>query len=103
MEPYAIVETGGKQYRVQAGSTLRVESLAVEAGEKVDLGPALAVSDGTGLQIGQPTVDGSSVTCSVVEHSRAKKVVSFKQKRRKGYSRKIGHRQEQTLLKVESL
>ena len=103
MEAYAVIETGGKQYRVQANDTLRVERLDSDAGEKVQLAPVLAVSDGKTLQIGTPAVESAVVTSTVVEHIRGKKVVSYKQKRRKGYSRKQGHRQELTVIKIESI
>jgi len=103
MEPYAVVETGGKQYRVCPSDTLRVERLQAEAGASLDSFPVLAVSDGQALQVGTPLIEGLKVTCTVVEHVRGDKVISFKQKRRKGYSRKKGHRQELTVLKVESI
>ena len=103
MEAYAVVETGGKQYRVQAGDTLRVERLDIEEGKSLDVQPVLAVSDGNQLTVGTPEVSEVKVTAKVVEHIRGPKLVSFKKKRRKGYSRKIGHRQELTVLKVESI
>jgi len=103
MEAYAVVETGGKQYRVRAGDTLQVEKLDVEQGGNIELSPVLAVSDGTELTIGKPRVEDAKVTASVVRHTRGDKVVSFKKKRRKGYSRKKGHRQELTVLKIESV
>ncbi len=103
MESYAVIETGGKQYRVLAGQELVVERLTAEAGSRVTLDRVLAQSDGTTLAIGTPLVAGAAVTAEVLEHSRAPKVVSFKKKRRKGYKRKIGHRQEQTRIKIESL
>ncbi len=102
MEAYAVVETGGKQYRVQAEDTLRVERLKTEVGETVEL-PVLAVSDGEKLEIGTPDIAGTKVTASIVEHIRGDKVISFKKKRRKGYSRKVGHRQELTVLKVAAI
>ncbi len=103
MEPYAIIETGGKQYRVQSGSKLNVERLEAEAGATVEIGPVLAVSDGTALKVGEPTLDGVKISCTVLEHLRGPKTISFKKKRRKGYARKKGHRQELTALKVESV
>ena len=103
MEAYAVVETGGKQYRVKSDDTLRVERIDAEVGSKVELAPVLAISDGKKLQIGTPEVEKAKVTSSVVEHIRGEKVVSFKKKRRKGYSRKLGHRQELTVLKIEKL
>lgn len=103
MEAYAVIETGGKQYRVSEGATLEIELLADEAGTKVQLDRVLAISDGSSLSVGTPTVDGAAVTVEILEHLRGPKVVSFKKKRRKGYKRKIGHRQELTRVKVLSL
>ena len=102
MEAYAVVKTGGKQYRVQADDTLKVERLASDVGDSVEL-PVLAVSNGEKLEVGTPELAGTKVTASIVEHIRGDKVVSFKKKRRKGYSRKVGHRQELTVLKVDSI
>ena len=102
MEAYAVIETGGKQYRVQQGDVFDVELLAVEEGASVEF-DALAVSNGEELTIGAPLVEGAKVTASVVENLRGKKIYSFKKKRRKGYRRKIGHRQELTKIKVESI
>lgn len=103
MEAYAVVETGGKQYRVTKGVTLAIERLGAAAGQKVKLDRVLAVSDGAQLTVGTPTVKGAAVTVEVVEEFRGPKVVSFKKKRRKGYHKKIGHRQELARVKVESL
>ena len=102
MEAYAVIETGGKQYRVKQGDILDVELMHLEEGSSVEL-DTLAVSDGSELTIGTPVVDGAKVKVSVVENFRGKKIYSFKKKRRKGYRRKIGHRQEQTKIKVESI
>jgi large subunit ribosomal protein L21 len=103
MEAYAVIETGGKQYRVQSGDTLNVELLEAEVGADVALDRVLAVSDGATLTVGTPVVEGARVNARVVEHIRGPKVVSFKKKRRKGFKKKIGHRQELTVLKVENL
>lgn len=103
MDAYAVVQTGGKQYRVSAGDTLAVEKLSGDAGDKVELAEVLAVSDGEALTVGAPTVDGAKVTVSVVEQTRGEKVFSFKKKRRKGYTRKVGHRQDLTIVKVDSI
>ena len=102
MEAYAVIETGGKQYRVQQGDVFDVELLDVEEGANIEF-DTLAVSDGSELTIGAPVVSGAKVTVSVVENLRGKKIYSFKKKRRKGYRRKIGHRQELTKIKVESI
>jgi large subunit ribosomal protein L21 len=103
MEPYAVVETGGKQYLVKAGDTLRVELLDGEAGTKTDLATVLALSDGKELKIGAPYVAGAKVSVEIVEHLRAPKVVAFKKKRRKGYHKQIGHRQHLTVLRVAGI
>ena len=103
MDAYAVIETGGKQYMVKSGDTLSIERLKVDVGERVDIEPVLAASDGKELTVGSPSVDGAKVTATVVEHRRGDKVVSFKQRRRKGYKRKIGHRQDLTVIRVEDL
>lgn len=103
MQPYAVVESGGKQYRVEAGDTLKVDRIKADEGASVDITAVLAVSDGVALKIGKPTVEGTAVKASVVSHTRGEKVVSFKKKRRKGYSRKIGHRQDLTVLRVDAI
>jgi len=103
MEAYAVVETGGKQYLVKANDTIRVERLEAEVGAKVELDSVLAVSDGKKLTVGSPTVKNAKVLSKVVEHVRGDKVVSFKKKRRKGYTRKVGHRQELTVLKIDGI
>lgn len=103
MNAYAVVESGGKQYRVQAGDTLNVELLDAEPGAKVELGRVLACSDGKELKLGRPDVAGCKVIAEVIRHTRGPKLVSFKMKRRKGYSRKKGHRQELTVIKIEAI
>ncbi len=103
MKAYAVIETGGKQYRVEAADTLRVERLPAEVGARITIQPVLAVSDGATLTIGRPYVEQAEVVATVVDHVRGAKVVAFRKKRRKGYNRKQGHRQEQTVLKIESI
>ncbi len=100
MEPYAVVETGGKQYLVKAEDRIEVERLAGMVGEKIAIERVLAVSDGKQTIIGAPTVPGAKVTAEIVSHIRGRKVVSFRKKRRKGYQRKKGHRQELTVLRI---
>jgi large subunit ribosomal protein L21 len=102
MEAYAVIETGGKQYRVQQGDILDIELLTAEEGASLEF-DALAVSNGSELSIGTPVVDGAKVKASVMENLRGKKIYSFKKKRRKGYRRKIGHRQDLTKIKVEEI
>ncbi|MBU1693573.1 MAG: 50S ribosomal protein L21 [Verrucomicrobia bacterium] len=104
MKAYAVVETGGKQYLVKPGEVLQVERLKAEAGSRVELSSVLALSDGKAATvIGAPIIEGATVTATVNRELRADKVVSFKKKRRKGYRKKIGHRQEQTELKIEAI
>lgn len=103
MEAYAVIETGGKQYRVQKGSVLDIELLDAKEGDKVKIDKVLAVSDGSKLSVGTPVVAGAAVTLEVVKQFRGKKVISFKKKRRKGYHKKIGHRQELMKVRVESV
>ena len=103
MEPYAVIETGGKQYRVKAGDTFRAERLTAEIGEEIELSPVLAASDGKQLEVGAPALADVKVKASVQDNIRGKKLISFKKKRRKGYSRKVGHRQELTVLKIASI
>ena len=100
MKAYAVVQTGGKQYRVSEGDVVDVELLTTAEGETVTLDHVLAVSNGESLTVGAPTVTGATVTATVVKRYRGDKVVSFKKKRRKGYKRKMGHRQELTQLQI---
>lgn len=103
MEAYAVIETGGKQYRVEKDTVLSVELLGVEEGQTVEFDQVLATSNGTELTIGTPVVANAKVTATVVENYRGQKVVAFKKKRRKGFRKKIGHRQGLTMLKIESI
>ena len=100
---YAIVRTGGKQYQVEAGDTLRVEKLQGEVGDTVELDDVLLVVDGESVRIGQPVVEGAKVVARVVEQGRHKKIIVFKKKRRQGYQVKKGHRQMYTALKIETI
>ena len=100
---YAIIRTGGKQYQVSAGSLVRVEKISGNIGDTVELKDVLAVIDGDNAKIGQPTVEGAVVTATIVEQDKAKKVLVFKKKRRKGYRVKRGHRQMFTALKISDI
>jgi large subunit ribosomal protein L21 len=100
MQEYAVLESGGKQYRVTKGSVLQVERLDAEIGKKVKLDHVLALAEGGDLAIGSPALKGVAVTAEVLQHLRGDKVVAFKKKRRKGYKRKVGHRQELTRIKI---
>ena len=99
---YAIIATGGKQYKVSEGDVIRVEKLGVEAGETYTFDQVLAVNDGE-LKVGCPTVEGAKVTASVMGDGKAKKVIVYKYKRKTGYHKKNGHRQAYTELKIESI
>jgi large subunit ribosomal protein L21 len=100
---YAIIRTGGKQYQVSAGSLLRVEKIAGNVGDTVELKDVLALMGEDDARIGQPTVEGAVVTATIVEQDKAKKVLVFKKKRRKGYRVKRGHRQMYTALKIADI
>ena len=102
MDAYAIIETGGKQYRVTQGATLEVELLGGEAGQDVAV-DVLALSDGQSLRIGKPFVEGAKVVLNITELIRGEKVINFKKRRRKGYSRRRGHRQELAVVTVKSI
>ena len=100
---YAIIRTGGKQYQVASGDRLRVEKLDGNVGDSVDLNEVLMVVDGDKVQVGKPVVDGAKVVAKIAEQGKAKKVVIFKKKRRKGYRLKKGHRQDYTALQIEDI
>ncbi len=103
---YAVIKTGGKQYRVAAGDVIKVEKLDAEVGSSVDLDQVLMVGgpDADGEpKIGAPLVDGAKVTAEVLEQSKADKVLIFKKKRRKNYRRTRGHRQQQTVLRISDI
>ena len=100
---YAVLETGSKQYRVAAGDTVEIERLAVDAGKPVTFDRVLLVNNDGKLSVGAPTVNGASVLADVVEHKRGEKVLTFKMKRRKGYHKTIGHRQELTVVKIKEI
>jgi large subunit ribosomal protein L21 len=99
---YAIIATGGKQYKVSEGDIITIEKLGVEAGEKVTFDQVLAVSD-KGLKVGDPTVSGATVEASVLREGRAKKVIVYKYKPKTGYHKKNGHRQSFTQVKIEKI
>jgi large subunit ribosomal protein L21 len=100
---YAVLETGSKQYRVAAGDTLEIERLAVEAGKPFTFDRVLLVNNDGKLAVGSPTVSGASVLADVVAHKRGEKKLTFKMKRRKGYHKTIGHRQELTIVKIKEI
>src|SRR5258708_24191750 len=100
---FAIVKTGGKQYRVGAGDQIVVERIAGEVGSQVALSEGLAIGGEEGSTIGSPTVANASVSAKIVQQPRGNKIIVFKKKRRKNYRRKNGHRQELTVLKIEGI
>lgn len=100
---YAIVRTGGKQYQVEAGDTLRVEKLQGEVGSTIELSDVLLVVDGEAVKIGQPVVEGAKVVAKIVEQGRDKKVLVFRKRRRQGFQVMRGHRQMYTALAIESI
>ncbi|MCS6944301.1 MAG: 50S ribosomal protein L21 [Sutterellaceae bacterium] len=100
---YAVIKTGGKQYRVAAGDRVRVESIPAEVGSVVTFTDVLAVSDGQTLRVGNPRVAGASVTATVLAHGRGEKIRIFKLKRRKHYQKRAGHRQNYTELRIDAI
>ena len=100
---YAIVNTGGKQYKVSQGDILRVEKIPGEIGSPVSFDKVLMVSDGENVNIGQPVLDNVEVKGHIMEQGKAKKIIVFKYKRRKRYRRKQGHRQPYTAIKIDSI
>ena len=100
---YAIIETGGKQYKVTEGSMIKVEKLAVEAGTAYAFDKVLVVSDDNGVKVGAPYVEGAKVNATVIGDGKAKKVIIYKYKPKKGFHKKNGHRQPYTMLQINSI
>jgi len=100
---YAVVATGGKQYKVKEGDTLHVEKLKGDVGGEVAFDKVLLFSDGETVKIGQPVLEGAAVHGHIVEQNKAKKILVFKYKRRKRYRRKQGHRQMYTAVKIDKI
>jgi large subunit ribosomal protein L21 len=100
---YAVVSTGGKQYKVQKGETLRIEKIAGEVGTKVVFDKVLMVAEGENIRVGQPVVENATVQASIVEQDKARKILVFKYKRRKRYRRKQGHRQPYTAVRIDGI
>jgi large subunit ribosomal protein L21 len=103
IQVYAVVETGGKQYKVTVGETIRVEALAAERGDSVTLERVLLVVDGEEVQVGQPTVEGASVAATVLEHAKGRKAVIFRYRPKQRYRVKKGHRQSYTRLHIDEI
>ncbi|MCU0951240.1 MAG: 50S ribosomal protein L21 [Burkholderiaceae bacterium] len=100
---YAVIKTGGKQYRVAPGDKLKVETLTADVGQQVTLSDVLTVSDGSNVRVGTPLVSGASVTATVLAHGRHPKITIFKMKRRKHYAKSGGHRQNFTELRIDAI
>lgn len=100
---YAVIETGGKQYRVSAGDVLRVEKIAAEEGATINLDKVLLVGEGENVTAGKPHISGATVTAKVRAHGRGKKIEIFKMRRRKDYRLHAGHRQDYTELEITGI
>jgi len=100
---YAVLETGSKQYRVAVGDTLEVERLEAEAGKPFTFDRVLLVNNEGKIAVGTPVVSQATVEADVVEHIRGPKLIAFKMRRREGYHRKVGHRQELTVVKIKEI
>ena len=100
---YAIIRTGGKQFRVEPGRTYKIPSVAGEEGGKIEFNDVLLGNDGKNVKTGIPALKGASVTGEIVRHGRGEKIIVFKQKRRKNYARKRGHRQGFTEVKINDI
>jgi large subunit ribosomal protein L21 len=100
---YAVVKTGGKQYRITPGEKLKVEQITADVGAQVVLDQVLMVGEGENVRLGQPVVAGATVNATVVSHGRGEKVGIFKMRRRKHYQKHQGHRQNYTELKIDSI
>ena len=100
---YAVIKTGGKQYRVSAGQKLKVEQIPADVGAEVTLDQVLMVGEGESVKVGAPLVAGATVKCTVVSHGRHDKVKIFKMRRRKHYQKRQGHRQNYTELRIEAI
>ncbi len=100
---YAVIETGGKQYRVQEGDEFRVEKLDGQVGDNIVFDKVLVVSDDNGVKVGKPVIEGAKVEAEILDNGKAKKVIAFKYKPKKGYRKKKGHRQPFTKVKINSI
>ncbi|OPL17940.1 MAG: 50S ribosomal protein L21 [Candidatus Aegiribacteria sp. MLS_C] len=100
---YAIIESGGMQFRVEPGLKLNVPRIQAEEGDPVKLDRVMLVADGEKVSVGNPLVEGASVDAQVVEHGRGSKITVYKRKKRKGYEKTIGHRQDYTRIEIKSI
>lgn len=100
---YAVIKTGGKQYRVAAGDNIKVEQIAADVGQEIVIDQVLAIGEGANLKVGMPLVSGATVNATVVAHGKHDKVRIFKMRRRKHYQKRQGHRQQFTELKIGAI
>lgn len=100
---YAIVESGGRQYRAEEGHTFSVEKLPYEVGDQVELGNVLLIANGDSVQVGRPTIDGATVKATVVQQYRGKKILVWKYRAKLRYRRRRGHRQDYTRLRIDTI
>lgn len=100
---YAIIETGGKQYRVSEGDVIKVEKLSADEGDIINIDKVLAISEGDELKVGTPILENAKVEATVVRHGKDKKIIVFKYKPKKNYRRKRGHRQPFTEIRIEKI
>lgn len=100
---YAIIRSGGKQYRAEVGATIDVDRLPQQVGESIEISDVLLIADGEETRIGQPQVDGATVSATVVDQFRGKKIIVYKYRQRTNYRRKQGHRQYYTRLRIEDI
>lgn len=99
---YAVIETGGKQYRVKVGDQIEIEKLEVNAGDKINF-PVLLIEDGESIKLGKPTLEGVQVSAEVVNQVKGPKLISYTFRKRKSSERKVGHRQPLTLVKITNI
>jgi large subunit ribosomal protein L21 len=100
---FAIIKTGGKQYRVASGDVVTIDKLSGAAGDAISFGEVLLVTDGDDVKVGAPTLSGAAVAAEVVEQTRGEKVIAFKKRRRQNSRRKRGHRQELTVVRITGI
>ena len=100
---YAVIRSGGKQYKVSKDDIISVEKLTAEAGDKISIDEVLMISEKDNLILGDPIIKGATVNAEVLEQTRAKKIIVFKKKRRQGYKRRKGHRQHISVIEIESI
>ncbi len=100
---YAIIRSGGKQYRVSPGETIAIDKVPSAAGEKITLGDVILHVDGSNVTAGAPVIEGAKVVAEVIEQFKDKKVIAFKFRRRKGYHRTVGHRQQLTRVRIDTI